>query len=380
LDIGKNIQQSINLYLKNFGVLCLAGLVTVLISAFSFGILAGPMIAGLLALSFKLLRGEKGEFNEIFAHFNKFVPTFLLVLMLAVVWILTSVIGFIPLIGFLFQLAVGPALFLIFMLAIALVVEKDLKPLDALKQGLNYFLTNPLMNWLYSLVIGILAGVGGIAGAILGAIFIFIMPFISPFFVLAGCAITFPVLSVGMALAYQELSAKTDAIPMKIEKQTLQIVGIVVACLFVLGLAGRFFWGWGSLYSPAAGPFGSRTPIGNHGVAKIKIGGKTLSVSQELPADYPKDIPIYPKAQVTGFLAGSDGKVEGSTSTFTTKNSVDEIAAYYESNLASQGWEVNKSELGNMVVFTMKKDGRDGGVTINPRENKTTDILINVAK
>lgn len=386
MDIGKNIQQSIDLYLKNFVVLFLAGLVVAVLSTFTIGILAGPMIAGFLVLCFKLLRGEKGDFNDIFSQFNKFVPTFLLVLMMAVVWIVMMIIGFIPVLGILCQIAVGPALFVIFIIAMALLVEKNLQPLDALKQGLNYFLTNPLMIWLYSLIICILAGLGAVLGSILGAIFMFI-PLIgflfSMLFIMAGTALTSPFCFIGMAIGYQELSQKEATPVIKLEKQTLQIAGISLAVLLVIGLVCFFTIGRRA-YFPATGPFGmspfGRNSVDKNEITKVKIGGKTLSVGANLPNDYPRDIPIYPNGKMGGFIGGSDGKVVGSTCTLSTKDSADQVTGYYVKALEGQGWTVTKAELGNMKMLSMEKDDRKGGVTVNPRDNNTTDILISITE
>lgn len=99
MDIGNNIQKSFALYLKNFGVLFLACLIAGIIAAVTFGILAGPLVGGVLVLCLKLLRGEKGELNEIFAHFDQFVPTLIATLMLWAASLIVWVISMIPFIG-----------------------------------------------------------------------------------------------------------------------------------------------------------------------------------------------------------------------------------------------------------------------------------------
>ncbi|HOJ77539.1 MAG TPA: hypothetical protein PL158_05500, partial [Bacillota bacterium] len=64
--LGKNIQQSIEIYKNNFATIFLASLVAGLVAGFTFMILLGPVFAGLSILILKIIRGEKGDFNEIF--------------------------------------------------------------------------------------------------------------------------------------------------------------------------------------------------------------------------------------------------------------------------------------------------------------------------
>ncbi|HEX7715149.1 MAG TPA: hypothetical protein VF531_14130, partial [Bacillota bacterium] len=80
MDIGKSLQTSLDLYLKHFGILFLATLIGAIITAVSFGILAGPVCGGLLLLGLNLLRGSTGEVREVFQHFDKFLPTLLVTL------------------------------------------------------------------------------------------------------------------------------------------------------------------------------------------------------------------------------------------------------------------------------------------------------------
>ena len=60
MDLGKALQKSIDLYLKNFGVLFLAGLVVAILSMVTIGILAGPLVGGFILLIQKLI-GEKKQ-------------------------------------------------------------------------------------------------------------------------------------------------------------------------------------------------------------------------------------------------------------------------------------------------------------------------------
>ena len=385
MDIGKGIQESLSLYLKNFTLLFLAALVVMAISGISFGILAGPMIAGMLVLCLKVLKNEKAEFNEIFAQFNKFVPTFILFLLSIGVWLILMVIGWIPLLGFLINLAVGPAFWIIFFLAIGFITTKEMQPLDAAKQAFACFMTNPLMIWLYVLVLGLIAGVAAfIPSLIFGAIFVLIpfMFFLMPLIWLGLSAVVSPFVFLGMTSAFQELSSKEVA-PFKLEKKTLQIVGIVVGALLVLGLCSFFFFtssiasfnpfgnfGQSRIFNT---PFGQVTSDNNGDKITIKTKDGTLSAGAGLPKDFPSDVAIYPEAKPEGHFGGMV--------TLSTKDAPGQIAAFYEATMAAQGWEISKSEVGDMQILNCTKGERAVSITANPNTEKgLTDILIGIGK
>ena len=185
MDIGKGIQESLDLYTKNFTTLFVAGLVATLLSAVTLGILAGPLFGGFIILCLKLLKGEPGEFNEIFAHFDKFGPTFIIFLLSLVFYIICMI----PVLGWLVGIVLGPVVAFIYAFAITLIIQQDLQPMDAVKKGLEFFQTNTVMNWVYVLVISILGGIGAIACGI-------------------GIILTLPFTWIGLALAYRELAAK----------------------------------------------------------------------------------------------------------------------------------------------------------------------------
>lgn len=187
VDISKNIRESYDLYRHNFMTLILATLVAAVGSVVTAGILAGPLTGGLLMLCLKRMRGEEAGVNEVFAYFHKIVPTLLIVVAMWVVMLITAALGSIPVIGFLFQIIAGPAVGILFILAIGLIVERDLEPRAALEQALRCFMTNPLMIWLYSFVIGLLSGIGAL---------LFVIPVI----------LTMPFGAIGMAIVYRDLS------------------------------------------------------------------------------------------------------------------------------------------------------------------------------
>ena len=186
MDISKNIQESFNLYRRNFGTILLATLITSIGCVISVGILAGPLTGGMLMLCLKRMRGEDAGVGEIFSYFNKFVPTFIIVMALWLTMLISAGLGKIPVIGYLMHLIIGPAAGIIFILAIGLVVERNLEPIAALKQAIECFMSNPLLIWFYSFIVSFLSACGA---------FLFFIPVI----------LTMPLGATGMAIAYQEL-------------------------------------------------------------------------------------------------------------------------------------------------------------------------------
>jgi hypothetical protein len=361
MEIGNNIQKGFNLYLKNFGVLFLACLITGIIAAVTFGILAGPLVGGAMVLCLKLLRGEKGELNEIFAHFDQFVPTLLAILMLWIAWLIVWVIGMIPFIGWIINIVVGPAIGLLYFLTIGFVVDQKMKPWEAFRRSIDCCATEPLLLWIYALLCGILAGIGAIIFGI-------------------GIILTLPFGIVGFTIAYQQLSVKETA-PFKPEKQVLQIAGITLGVLFIGGLVCLTFgFGRNSLSNP-----GTRIAakiISKATGQKVQIKGKNykfgnLNVGVGLPDNFPSDIPVYPNTEGIGYLAGKNGALSGSTITFSSKDNAQNIFDFYVAKLKDQSWEVKTSELGDMKMIDFQKGNRKAGVTINPTGSKT-DILIGI--
>lgn len=361
MELVKNIQQSFNLYLKNYGILLPACLIAGAISFISFGILAGPMIGGIIVLGIKLNSGEKGKLNEIFSHFDQFLPTLVATLLLLGAGLVFKIIGVIPVIGWIINLAVSPALFIIYFLAIGFIVDQKMRPIDAIKRGIDCFAAEPAQLWLYSLIMMFLGGIGSI---------IFIV----------GVILTIPLGMMGMSLIYQQLSLKETPL-FKPDKQMLRIAGISLAALLVIGI-GCFMFGLGRNVSRnrganlaskiISGMTGQKVKINQRG-DKLEIGN--LSFGSGLPDNFPKDIPIYPDAKVGGYMSGKNNELSGSTTTLTSKDSAADIYDYYIANLEKKGWSVNSSDIGEVKIINFQKEQRSGVITINAGESQC-DILI----
>ena len=370
MDIQQNLRRIFELYFKNFLVLFISTLLTLILSCLSLGILAGPLLGGLILICLKLLRGEETDFKEIFSHFDQFLPTLIITILSGLVSFLISIIGAIPIVGWVFSLAVSPALFLVSLMAIAFVVDENLNLREAINKSVKSFLTDPPMVWIYSLILGILSSLGA---------FLFIVPVV----------LTAPLGVIGAALAYQVLSLREPG-TLKLEKKVIQIGLAILGSLLVLGIIFRFtlglrpsFLGRSAFYRPKqnfseklAGKFlssmtGEKVEIGRDG-SSMTVSGVTFG--EKLPKDYPRDITLYPKAEIQAYLGASSG--DNSSATFSTKDQSKLVAEFYQRELENKGWSVETSNLGGItLIFFEKEDGRSGSVSITSTEDETTFII-----
>lgn len=186
MNLEKNLQKSIDLYLNNFGLVFLSTLMAAILSLISFGILTGPLFGGLLILNLKILRDKPAAFNEIFAHFDKFLPTLVICLASG---ICSLIAGKIPVIGSFISIILGPFILITTSFAIITIIEKGATPIAAVKAGITFFKTDPLIIWIYGLIASILSAIGAIIFGI-------------------GILLTLPFAMVCMSVAYQEYSDK----------------------------------------------------------------------------------------------------------------------------------------------------------------------------
>ena len=83
-QVGTCLSKGWKIYKENFGLILLATLITGLISFFTCNICAGPMLCGLFGILLALIRGQeqKPKVGDLFKGFSKFLPAFLVTLVL----------------------------------------------------------------------------------------------------------------------------------------------------------------------------------------------------------------------------------------------------------------------------------------------------------
>lgn len=76
MDIVKSFTDAFNIYIKNFVVIILATLVTMILSVITFGILAMPLYTGVMMLFVSAKRGQPVQFASIFSPIKRFFALF----------------------------------------------------------------------------------------------------------------------------------------------------------------------------------------------------------------------------------------------------------------------------------------------------------------
>ncbi len=107
--------------------------------------------------------------------------------------------------------------------------------------------------------------------------------------------------------------------------------------------------------------------------AKITVAGGEASVA--LPDTFPKDVPIIPGGSVKAAMKMS----EITTVQLTTSASPQEVAKYYQENLASQGWKIgNTMAAGKVTMLTAEKDKRQVSLQIGDNDGKSAAVMISL--
>ena len=161
----------------------------VVLSTVTVGILAGPMLAGLVLLTLELMteKEPKPEAAQVFKGFDYFVNSFLFV----VVWgfgifIVSLIIGSIPAIGHLASLFAVYAAQAFLMFGLFLIVDRQMAFWPASMESINTVKTNFWPFFGLSAVAGIIGSIGVIAFGI-------------------GVVFTIPIQGCILAAAYREV-------------------------------------------------------------------------------------------------------------------------------------------------------------------------------
>ncbi len=131
MDIGGWLQQGFRLYFSNgqdFLLIFVSMLIATIISVVTFGLLAGPMMAGVLSILLRLVdeKEPRPEISEVFHGFNKFADAFVfsLVWWLVVPFGISMILLFVPLLGPLLAMAAVWAVCTVTMFGMFFIVEE----------------------------------------------------------------------------------------------------------------------------------------------------------------------------------------------------------------------------------------------------------------
>ena len=166
VKFGEWIENGFNLYKENFGVLVLVSLFAGLLSAVTLGILAGPMMAGVLLITLALFdkKEPKPEVGNLFKGFDYFLNTFLFVLVWGVILVVAfSILCLVPCLGQLAALFVIYAAQAFLMFGLFRIVDKKMEFWPASMESIDTIKTNfwPFLG--FFVVSSIIGSIGAIA-------------------------------------------------------------------------------------------------------------------------------------------------------------------------------------------------------------------------
>ena len=154
VKFGEWFEKGFNLYKENIGTLILASLIALVISAVTVGILAGPMLAGIILITLNLFdkKEPKPQVGSVFKGFDYFLNALLFVIIWAVAVLVVS-----------FLLALIPCIGQVASLLLVYVVQTFLMFWPASMESFNIVKTNfwPFLG--LSVVTSIIGSIGAIA-------------------------------------------------------------------------------------------------------------------------------------------------------------------------------------------------------------------------
>jgi len=189
VKFGEWIQGGLTLYKDNFVVLVIANLIAVILSAVTFGILSGPMLAGLIIIILAIIdkKEPKPEIGDIFKGFEYFLDAFLFVIIWGAISIAaTLLLTLIPCAGQVLSVFVSIIISAFIMFGLFLIVDRKMSFWPASLASINLVKTNFFPFAGLMIVAMVLGYVGALACGI-------------------GMIITMPIGACILAVAYRDL-------------------------------------------------------------------------------------------------------------------------------------------------------------------------------
>ena len=199
VKFGEWIEEGFNLYKNNFGTLVLASVIALVLTTVTIGILAGPLLAGLVIVTLQLLRKEepKPDAGKVFRGFDYFLNSFLFMVIWGTAIVVGSIIlGIFPCIGQLLSLVFAYAAQAFLMFGIFLIVDKQMNFWPASMECIQTVKTNFWPFFGLSTVASIIGSIGAIA-------------------IVIGIVLTIPIQACILAVAYRDVfdEAKRPSTP-----------------------------------------------------------------------------------------------------------------------------------------------------------------------
>jgi hypothetical protein len=118
-----------------------------------------------------------------------------------------------------------------------------------------------------------------------------------------------------------------------------------------------------------------------NGEVTIKTNEGTWTANNKLPADFPRDVPIYPSATVQGAVTATRAEQGGHYAGLETRDTASVVASWYKAQIASAGWAIAMNmESGGSFIVGGSKDNRTLMVTVSSDESGKTVIGLAVSQ
>ncbi len=166
VEIGAEFSRGWCLFKQNMGLLVVAGLLAMLLTIITCGILSGPMTVGMFLIVERLIKHDpvQPQAGDIFKGFDFFVQS---LLMFVIAIAAGFALGIIPVVGQIAGLVIGSFL----LWGMMFVAYQKLTAIDALKKIFEYLKTG---DFTMALVLGVIANLFaslGVIACVVGILF-----------------------------------------------------------------------------------------------------------------------------------------------------------------------------------------------------------------
>jgi len=177
--------------------------------------------------------------------------------------------------------------------------------------------------------------------------------------------------------------SKSKPLPIGI-KIAIGCVGILVIIGILIGVAGQVIFSKIGLTFMKKG-IEQKTGIsmdatGKNMTIKDDKTGAEINIGTEgkIPADFPKDFPMYPGAKVEGNISGAENKAgKGFWIILSTTDEAAKVTAFYEANLPKSGWEIGSTmNIGTSATWEISKGNMGGGLIVGEDEEKKGSSIV----
>jgi len=119
---------------------------------------------------------------------------------------------------------------------------------------------------------------------------------------------------------------------------------------------------------------------GNGMAITDKKTGESLTIGEgKIPANFPKDFPLYPGATPGGSAVGSEKATgKGFWLLLESKDALSKVVSYYDEQMEGKGWTVEETNtLGDGSMYRVKKEKLIGTLILSwDKKDAKTTILI----